>query len=603
MASGPTITAKFLADTSKLTSEVDSATSSAGSKMSSFAKGAALAVGGAFAVDKIVDFGKASVEAAAADAEAQAKLAQSLKTTAGATDSQVAAAEKFISNLSQSAAIADDDLRPALATLARGFGDTEKAQNALSIATDISAGTGKDLNTVSEAMMKAAQGNTGALGKLGIATKDAAGNALSLDQIMANAAQTFKGQAATAAESTAGKMRSAQIAMGELQETIGSALLPVIGKLATIMTTVLLPAITDVFGWIMDNKGAVIAALIGIGAVLLPLFISWAAGAAAAAAATIAAAAPFILIGAAIAAVAYLVISNWDTIVAATEAAWDTVVAAVKFVWDWIKDNWPLLLAVITGPIGAAVLVVVKNWDTIKEAAEKVWDWLNGAWQAVSGFVTRPIQAAATAISGLWDDIKGAAQTVYNWLNGAWQAISGFITAPIQAAKDIIVRLWDDIKNAATSAYDWVKGKFDAMGDAISSVVGAVTSAVTSVANAIKGPINTVIRAWNGLEFRIPSFTLPSFDMGPVHIGGETFGGATIGFPDLPQLASGGVLTSPTLFIGGEAGTEIVSPETLLRSIIREEGGRGYTLNIYPRTADASDIAYGFRRLELMAGR
>jgi hypothetical protein len=62
------------------------------------------------------------------------------------------------------------------------------------------------------------------------------------------------------------------------------------------------------------------------------------------------------------------------------------------------------------------------------------------------------------------------------------------------------------------------------------------------------------------------------------------------------------VLTRPTLFVGGEAGTEIVSPEDLLRQIMREEGGGRYTLNIYPRTADASDIAYGFRRLELLAG-
>ena len=125
MASGPTIVAKFTADTSKLTSEVDGTAGKAGSSMSSMAKGAALAIGGAFVVDKVVDFGKASVEAAAADAEAQAQLAASLKNTTGATDAQVAAAEDYIANLSKSAAITDDELRPALANLALGFKDTE----------------------------------------------------------------------------------------------------------------------------------------------------------------------------------------------------------------------------------------------------------------------------------------------------------------------------------------------------------------------------------------------------------------------------------------------------------------------------------------------
>src|SRR5262245_53974988 len=229
MASGPTITAKFIADTAQMTGEVDKATSTAGNRMDSFAKGAAIAIGGAFAADKVLDFGKAAVEAASADAEAQAQLAAALKNTTGATDAQVASAEDYISNLSKSAAIADDELRPALATLARGFGDTGKAQDALTLATDIAAGTGKDLGTVVAALSKGALGSTGSLGKLGVATKDAAGHAKSMDEIMADLASTFKGQAATAANSTAGQMEKAQIAMGEMQETIGAALLPVIG--------------------------------------------------------------------------------------------------------------------------------------------------------------------------------------------------------------------------------------------------------------------------------------------------------------------------------------------------------------------------------------
>src|SRR5262245_43989114 len=126
MATGPSIVAKFLADTSQLTSDVDKATSSAGSSISSFAKKAALAIGGAFAVREIVDFGKAAVEAAAADAESQAQLAAALQNVTGATKDQVAAAEDYIANLSKQAAIADDELRPALATLVRGFGDQEK---------------------------------------------------------------------------------------------------------------------------------------------------------------------------------------------------------------------------------------------------------------------------------------------------------------------------------------------------------------------------------------------------------------------------------------------------------------------------------------------
>ena len=48
------------------------------------------------------------------------------------------------------------------------------------------------------------------------------------------------------------------------------------------------------------------------------------------------------------------------------QKAWDGVLAAFRKVWDWIKKNWPLLLAILTGPIGAAVLIIVRNWETIQ---------------------------------------------------------------------------------------------------------------------------------------------------------------------------------------------------------------------------------------------
>jgi hypothetical protein len=546
-ASGPTIVANFVANTSKMTSEVDKATSSTGSKITSWAKGAAVAIGGAFAVSAIVDFGKASVEAAAADAEAQEKLATTIRNVTGATDKQVAATEDYIAKLSQQTAIADDDLRPAMDKLVRGFKDTEEAQKALALATDVSAGTGKDLNTVAEAMMKAANGQTGALGRLGVATKDAQGNALSLDQIMANMSKTFAGQAAKSADTAAGRMRNAKIQFGEFQEQIGAALLPVLVTLADIFMNKLLPAFKAVGSWIGDNLDVIEAIGIGLGAVgavilasLVPAFIAWAGAAASAAAATLLAAAPFIAIGAAVAAVAYLVIHNWDTIVAATKTAWHWVQDAVMAVWDWIKTNWPLLLAIITGPIGAAVYVIVRNWDTIKAAALAVWDWLKSAWGAVADFVSAPFIAAWRVISGVWDSIKGAATSTYNFMVGVFGALGSAITAPIRLAWNALASVWN-------------------------STVGAI------------------------------SIKVPDFVPG---IGGKGFD-----VPDLPHLAKGAVLTQPTLFVGGEAGRELVTPEDLLRTILREErGGASYTLNLYPRTADAGDIAYGFRRLELLAG-
>ena len=417
---------KFLADTSGVKGAVDDVEGT-GSKIKDWAGKAALAIGGAFAVDKIVEFGKSSVDAAAADAAAQANLAQQLRNSAGASDAQIKSTEEWISKASKQYAVADDDLRPAMGNLVRGFGDVGKATQAMGTALDVSAGTGKDLGSVTEAMMKASEGNTGALGRMGIATKDAAGKALSMDQIMGNLATTFKGQAATAADSAAGRMANAKIQFGEFQEQIGGYLLPVLTTLASFFTNTLLPAISGFVDWVSNNKDIVIAALIGfgvvVGTVVVPAFIAWAAAAGAAAIATLVAAAPFIAIGAVIAAVALVIIKNWDNIKAGAETAWNFVLNLIKTVWNWVSQNWPLLLAILTGPIGLAVAAIVTHWNDIKSGATAVWQWIKDKFNDLVSFFTGLPGRLGGVFSGMWDGILNAFHGVLNGVIDLWNRL------------------------------------------------------------------------------------------------------------------------------------------------------------------------------------
>lgn len=452
-------------------------------------------IAGAVGSAAIIGFGKDAANAAATDAEAQSKLAQTIRNVTGASDDQIASNENWLSSLSKSTAIADDDLRPALDMLVRGFGNTEDAQKALSLATDVSAGTGKDLTQVTEAMMKAANGSTGALGKMGIKTKDAAGHALSLNDIMGSMADTFGGQAAQSADSVAGRMRGANIAMGELQETIGGALLPIMGALA--------PMLSTVAGFIQDNATWIAPLVAGVLALVAGMKL-WAI--AQGILNVVMAANPIVLVVLAIAAlVAGIVIAynkvGWfrDFV----DAAWDDVVkafdvlkdAAMK-VFNWVRDNWPLLLAILTGPFGAAVLLIVRNWDTIKDGATDVFNWVKDKFEALARF-----------FGGLGTTIGSAITTIVDW-----------IKKPIEAATDV---------------YDAVKEKFNAVVDFLGGLIAKIAGPIGNIVNAIKNPINAVIRAWNGLEFKVPEID--------THIPGVgKIGGQTIGFPDIPTLARGG---------------------------------------------------------------
>lgn len=189
--------------------------------------GAMMAAGGAMAAGLY-----RAAQAAMDDERAAASLARTLENTTGATGDQVAAVEDFIHTTQNATGVLDDQLRPAFDRLVRSTGDVSQAQEMLQTALDISAGTGRDLEAVSMALGRAHDGNVAGLGRLGIATRDAEGNTLSFAEVMANANQTFGGQAAAAAGTTAGQMAILHARMADLQEEVGAAVIPVLTELA-----------------------------------------------------------------------------------------------------------------------------------------------------------------------------------------------------------------------------------------------------------------------------------------------------------------------------------------------------------------------------------
>lgn len=235
------------------------------SRFSRFGRSAAKA-GKVAALGLAAGLGAAAVGAvklakAAAEDEAAAKqLANTLKNTTGATDKQVAATENWITKQGKLLGVSDDELRPALGKLAASTHDLGKAHKLASLAMDVSAGTGKSLESVTTALQKAQNGSVGGLSKLGVATKDAAGKTLSLDQITGNLASTYKGAASTAANTAAGTWGRLKLQMSELGEGIGAKLLPIGNKLAGWALS-MLPKVQKLGGQLARNLGPAFAAV------------------------------------------------------------------------------------------------------------------------------------------------------------------------------------------------------------------------------------------------------------------------------------------------------------------------------------------------------
>ena len=204
-----------------------------------------------------------ATKAAMEDAASQEELARTLRTSTGATDKAVAATEDWISQQGKLLGFTDDELRPALAGLARATGSIEKAQKAAGLAMDISAAKGVSLETVTKALERAYGGNLTALGKLDPAVREMVKGGASLDEVMAKLSTTFSGSATTAANTTAGQFKRLGIAMNETKESIGTALLPVIEAA--------LPILQKFGAWAQENPGAFVAIAGAIGGVALAI--------------------------------------------------------------------------------------------------------------------------------------------------------------------------------------------------------------------------------------------------------------------------------------------------------------------------------------------
>jgi hypothetical protein len=139
--------------------------------------------------------------------------------------------------------VADDQLRPALGRLVRSTGDITKAQDLLSTALDVSTATGKPLETVANALGKAYDGNTAALGKLGIGLSAAELKTMDFTAVQGRLSDLFGGAAARNADTYAGRIARMQVAFDEAKETIGFALLPILEKVIGFINDNALPAI------------------------------------------------------------------------------------------------------------------------------------------------------------------------------------------------------------------------------------------------------------------------------------------------------------------------------------------------------------------------
>lgn len=189
----------------------------------------------------LLDCAKAAIE----DQAAANLLAIALGKSTTATDAQIKANGQFIDSLMLSTNTSDDELRPAMARLSRSTNDVTKAQELLALAVDISKGSGKSLETVTAALAKGYDGNTNALGKLGLGLDQGLIKSKDFGAITEKLTENFGGFGKAAGDTTEGQLARFTLGISELKEGIGAALIPVLDAV--------LPLVNKFAKWAQDN--------------------------------------------------------------------------------------------------------------------------------------------------------------------------------------------------------------------------------------------------------------------------------------------------------------------------------------------------------------
>jgi hypothetical protein len=190
----------------------------------------------------------------------------------------------------------------------------------------------------------------------------------------------------------------------------------------------------------------------------------------------------------------------WTTVQKAIE---EVILPSMQRIFDRIAILWQKI-----APEVKATLEFLKQWWD--EHSNQIMGIIKIAWAIIEFVIMRAIEGVALVIRVILAAIRG------DW-EGAWKAI-----------KDYVSGMWDAIKNLA-------KGLWDGIG------------------TYFKDGINSIIDKVNGFINSINRLGEKKIKVGDVEIGGFSI-------PNIPRLAMGGIVTSPTIAMIGEAGPEAVIP-------------------------------------------
>ncbi|NED75413.1 hypothetical protein G3I51_24425 [Streptomyces sp. SID9944] len=128
-----------------------------------------------------------------------------------------------------------------------------------------------------------------------------------------------------------------------------------------------------------------------------------------------------------------------------------TIPGVFNTVLSWVKRNWPWILGALTGPIGLAVVAIIKYWGDIKHGFSSAWSWIkSNVLYPIRDFFTKTIPGWGNTLAA---HMVGAFDNARSGIKTAWDKIKDIARKPVQFVVDTVYnngirKVWNLVTDA-----------------------------------------------------------------------------------------------------------------------------------------------------------
>ena len=266
-----------------------------------------------------------------------------------------------------------------------------------------------------------------------------------------------------------------------------------------------------------------------------------------------------------------LAVAGFTAILEIGTSIWPAIDSAVQAGIAAISSRFPVLGAVL-GSLWATVQKVWSNVQVVlQNAIQFVQNVFSGNWSAawqnvvnifgaifstVASIAMAPMNMLANGVQAAINSVAAFLQEKFPFLGALFSGWAASISAAIENIKAIFGGIIDFVQNVFTG--NW-SGAWQNVVDIFGNLFGMIVNLAKAPINAVISAINFVLEKINGISVTIPDWV-------------PGVGGTTLGFniPTIPQLATGGIVTAPTILEAGEGGEpEAVLPLSKLSAMLQ----------------------------------